>query len=638
MYLLLWLAAAAGPAAAPPATAAAAAANGGSVAAAVSESPAAAAAATNGGFGTTTTETTGAQQPDLIATFGSLGAVPRPATRACAGLLNGGPEFGNKFMDPLRMGNYRGIACQNPADYRALRESGVQNIQCDVSQFMNCSGLPTNLSDTSMCKLWPGRGGNWTAWERFVTAVVERQAGPQTSWGVWNEPNDGFWPGCSAEQAGPTGCALPDPAFLEVWRRTVLQIRATDESAVIVGPSINEFSLPFLSTFVDFAVAHKVVPNMLDWHEFSPNGSDIPDHHESMRGWLRAHHPALADIPIGHGETVPYTGRLWAGLTLGALAGAERAGAAFGVHSSWSESGPGWEPQGHYKQCGFEELVTCNDQPPVGGDSTRQPRATYHVYAAYGNTSGVMVPVSRHCDDADAFASYDDGSGTAAVNVDAAASTTPAAATGWLVVGRYEFDPKAGPNRSVHVRLSGLPPTLVKDGQTTVTLAKIPNSLQLAVSRPLPMGTFVHNVTRTTPAKAAFDLDLELVIGTHDVWTVRVLPPTPPPGPPPPPMPCVPPIRCLDAGGNTTLFFTVQTDNPVLCAPAPNSNVSHTIYKGSLCGPRAEKAIQWESMHTVDPRAGMQPSACSWVEPVGSPYTGTCGGCAEIVHLPTHVC
>ena len=156
----------------------------------------------NGGSGTT-------QQPDLIATFGSLGAVPRPATRACAGLLNGGPEFGNKFMDPLRMGNYRGIACQNPADYRALRESGVRNIQCDVSQFMNCSGLPTNLSDTSMCQLWPGRGGNWTAWERFVTAVVKRQAGPQTSWGVWNEPNDGFWPGCSAEQAGPTGCALP---------------------------------------------------------------------------------------------------------------------------------------------------------------------------------------------------------------------------------------------------------------------------------------------------------------------------------------------------------------------------------------------------------------------------------------------
>ena len=138
---------------------------------------------------------------------------------------------------------------------------------------------------------------------------------------------------------------------------------------------------------------------------------------------------------------VPSTARLWAGETLGALAGLERAGAAFGVHSNWGESGPGWEPQGHFKQCGFEELVTCNDQPQVGDDSTRQPRATYHVCAytnqpamfhsiqanhvqkirspsessggfadaAYGNTSGIMAPVSRHCNDADAFASYDDG-------------------------------------------------------------------------------------------------------------------------------------------------------------------------------------------------------------------------------------
>jgi len=106
----------------------------------------------------------------------------------------------------------------------------------------------------------------------------------------------------------------------------------------------------------------------------------------------------------GHGEMVPQGARLWAGATLGALADAERAGAAFGVHSNWGEgAGSGWV---HYHQCGFEELVTCNDQPPAGPDSTRQPRATWHVYAAYGNTSGVMVPVSRHCDFADAFASY----------------------------------------------------------------------------------------------------------------------------------------------------------------------------------------------------------------------------------------
>ena len=67
---------------------------------------------------------------------------------------------------------------------------------------------------------------------------------------------------------------------------------------------------------------------------------------------------------------------------MGALAGLERAGAAFGVHSNWGESGPGWEPLGHYKQCGFEELVTCNDQPP-GAKFWLQ---TDHILAHFGET------------------------------------------------------------------------------------------------------------------------------------------------------------------------------------------------------------------------------------------------------------
>ena len=168
--------------------------------------------------------------------------------------------------------------------------------------------------------------------------------------------------------------------------------------------------------------------------------------------------------------------------------------------------------------------MTCNDQPPAGPDSTRQPRATYLVYAAYGNTSGVMIPVTRHCDYADALASYDLG--------DPGGHSSAA----WLVVGNYVStvypdNPATpaigGPNRTVHLRLSGLPATLVHGEQTTVTLAKIPNSLQLAVPRPLPMETTVHRVTQSAAFPLGFDLDLQLVITNHDVWTVRVLRPVP---------------------------------------------------------------------------------------------------------------
>lgn len=303
-----------------------------------------------------------------------------------------------------------------------------------------------------------------------------------------------------------------------------------------------------MTAFVDYAVAHGVVPDILDWHELQGDSiTSTSQHHATMRQWLRAHHPSLADIPIGHGEMVQQGARLWAGATLGALADAERAGAAFGVHSNWGESGPGWEPQGHYNDCGFEELVTCNDQPPTGPDSTRQPRATYHVYAAYGNTSGVMLPVTRQCGFADAFASY-----VGACQLDFSLSVCSNAigypgicarlilfsdtqdagqddhdsgmGSGWIVVGNYHASGPGNQTQTVHLRLSGIPKLLVSDMKTTVTLEKVPNSLQLALPHPLPMGTSVHSVTRSAD-DLGFDLDLRLGIDNHDVWTVRVLKP-----------------------------------------------------------------------------------------------------------------
>jgi hypothetical protein len=101
--------------------------------------------------------------PDLIATFSPLlGPSARPATRAAAGLLNGGPEFGNKFLDPLRMGNYRGNACRNRRLYEVLERAGVKNIQCDISQWLNCTGRVESLQNTSACEVWPGRNGEHT--------------------------------------------------------------------------------------------------------------------------------------------------------------------------------------------------------------------------------------------------------------------------------------------------------------------------------------------------------------------------------------------------------------------------------------------------------------------------------------------
>ena len=54
-------------------------------------------------------------------------------------------------------------------------------------------------------------------------------------------------------------------ARTQVWRRTVLVLRAADKgphSGKILGPSINQYNFRYLTSFVDYAVTHGVVP---DW-------------------------------------------------------------------------------------------------------------------------------------------------------------------------------------------------------------------------------------------------------------------------------------------------------------------------------------------------------------------------------------
>jgi hypothetical protein len=112
----------------------------------------------------------------------------------------------------------------------------------------------------------------------------------------------------------------------------------------------------------------------------------------------------------------------------------------------------------------------------------------------------------------------------------------------------------------------------------------------------------------------------------------------PPPPPPPPPVPCSPPMPCLEAGSNKTLYYTLVNHQEALCAPLDNATNVSTIFHGIRCGGEGSKAIQWQGMHTVDPRPGLKPGHCTWTEPPGSIYTGLCGSCATTVQLPTHVC
>jgi hypothetical protein len=146
-------------------------------------------------------------------------------------------------------------------------------------------------------------------------------------------------------------------------------------------------------------------------------------------------------------------------------------------------------------------------------------------------------------------------------------------------------------------------------------------------------------------------LDPEVGTGCGDPHTVAGL--RCPSNPPPPPSPCSPPVPCLEAGDNTTLHYTLLNHIEQLCAPQdPKQNACtgngcapqdiktdvHTVFTGARCGGKDSKAIQWQAMHTIDPRLGMRPSVCSWTEAMGSPYTGYCGSCPSALRLPTQIC
>lgn len=450
---------------------------------------------------------------DLTITFPAAGATDtRPATRAVGGLLNSGGEYGRTLLDPLRLGFFRGKGCLEY--YETLAASGVSTIACEAAQLFQ------NLNGSAIAPGGPGADGDWTRWDAMLDDLLRlKKVGnlDRLAMDVWNEPNSGFWPGTTAQ-------------YLELWRRTVLYVRDRDPTMTILGPTIDDFDLEYLGMFVNFSVSHDVMPDVLDWHAWGGagamapdkaacpclypatlpcpcartvgNGSDIPAQHDAMRAWLRSHHPERATIPFAHSEMVPLPARLFAGLTLGALAGLERAGAVFGAHSNWGEADL------NFTTCNLDELVTCDDQAPKGGPATRTPRATYQVYAAYGNTSGLMLPVDRHCDDCDAFSSYDAGDATA-----------------WIALGRYDFRRDAA--RNVTLRVRGLPPALVAAGAVAADLARIPNRLQDALPAPLPMGARL--VPAAPNGAGGYDVALALDVEPHDVWTVRLRRPATPP-------------------------------------------------------------------------------------------------------------
>lgn len=171
---------------------------------------------------------------------------------------------------------------------------------------------------------------------------------------------------------------------------------------------------------------------------------------------------------------VPETAALIPAQTLGAVAGATDAGAIGCVHSNWGPAPPCNHTEGP-----ANGLLTCTEQQP-----SIVPRAVWHVFAAYANTSGLTIPSERNCDDCTALCSWDRATRTVHV--------LAGYYNGWTTHGVAQ--PKAAPlSRMLRVQLHGLGvPVLRPCGSTAINATVgvkvdvIPNLGSAPLAAPLP--------------------------------------------------------------------------------------------------------------------------------------------------------
>lgn len=215
----------------------------------------------------------------------------------------------------------------------------------------------------------PGDDGNWEIWEKaldYILALAKQKRYTALEWDIWNEPNlTEYW-------------SRDHDRYLEMWRRTVLKLRAWDPRAVVVGPSICGYDAAWLQSFLLWTRDKGVLPDVICWHEFG-DPRDIPVHAAHMRRFLKEndikiHRFSLNEIIGGSYLTRP-------GPTAWYLHSVEESGIESAAHACWED-----EKKGVFGcQDGLLDGVLTYD--------SRQPRSTWWVYRRYADITGRLLRV-----------------------------------------------------------------------------------------------------------------------------------------------------------------------------------------------------------------------------------------------------
>ncbi|WP_189939263.1 beta-xylosidase, partial [Streptomyces sulfonofaciens] len=105
--------------------------------------------------------------------------------------------------------------------------------------------------------VYPCTGGDCGNWEAFLRRLAQDVAasGVRVRYDVWNEPAGAFFPP-----------GFNTPQYYRMWDTAVRTLRAADPDAVLVGPSLWDFSPGNISPFLDHTKAAGTLPTVLNWH------------------------------------------------------------------------------------------------------------------------------------------------------------------------------------------------------------------------------------------------------------------------------------------------------------------------------------------------------------------------------------
>ena len=270
---------------------------------------------------------------------------------------------------------------------------------------------------------WPGDHGDWSEWETLVTANVKavQAAGDTIEYDIWNEPDSRTFWDRSWDQ------------FLELYARTYRLIRQLDPKAQIIGPNIAWFEEGKMKSFFLYAKANQVLPDIVAWHENASEGvpyNRIVERVAFVKKLLREN-----NIPIDRFSINEFAGEFVhsnPGAIVGYMSALEKAKVESAARSCWEERAALYNG----KNCSLDGLLT---------DPDKQPRATWWVYKAYADLTG-MLAETKTSDAVNALASFD-----------------PATKSAHILLGRFHGG--IGPERKT--ALEGLDPAVAALGHTT---------------------------------------------------------------------------------------------------------------------------------------------------------------------------